>query len=147
MLIIQHTLRTDLACELTKNVCLIAGQYLSECERHAEAAEQYVRAASLAPSEYEIIFNAANTLRQAGRHLEAEKYYRTAVKIRPSVMKSVGGNYSNSSVVLISFVLQLGGDESHELGRHVARQRQTDGGGAELSGSASIEARRPDYTN
>lgn len=62
-----------------------AGQYLSECERHAEAAEQYVRAASLAPSEYEIVFNAANTLRQAGRHSEAEQYYRSAVKIRPLV--------------------------------------------------------------
>lgn len=64
---------------------LITGQFLSECERHVEAAEQYVRAAFLAPSEYEIIFNTANTLRQAGRHSEAERYYRMAVKIRPSV--------------------------------------------------------------
>ena len=62
-----------------------AGQYLSECERHTEAAEQYVRAASLAPTEYETVFNAANTLRQAGRHSEAEQYYRSAVKIRPLV--------------------------------------------------------------
>lgn len=61
------------------------GQYLSECERHSEAAEQYVRAASLAPTEYETVFNAANTLRQAGRHAEAEQYYRSAVKIRPLV--------------------------------------------------------------
>lgn len=65
--------------------CHKLGQYLSECERHAEAAEQYVRAASLAPTEYEIVFNAANTLRQAGRHSEAEQYYRSAVKIRPLV--------------------------------------------------------------
>ena len=59
---------------------------MSECDRHNEAAEQYVIAAQLAPSEYEIIFNAANTLRQAGRHAEAERYYRTAVKIRPTVI-------------------------------------------------------------
>ena len=65
--------------------CRKLGQYLSECERHAEAAEQYVRAASLAPTEYEIVFNAANTLRQAGRHSEAEQYYRSSVKIRPLV--------------------------------------------------------------
>lgn len=68
------------------NFDIYAGQYLSECERHAEAAEQYVRAASLAPSEYEIVFNAANTLRQAGRHSEAEQYYRSAVRIRPLVI-------------------------------------------------------------
>lgn len=62
-----------------------AGQFLSECERHAESAEQFVRAASLAPNEYEIVFNAANTLRQAGRHADAEQYYRAAVRIRPLV--------------------------------------------------------------
>lgn len=39
------------------------GQFLSECERHNEAADIYVRAAELASDEYEIIFNAANTLR------------------------------------------------------------------------------------
>ena len=65
-----------------------AGQYLSECERHAEAADQYIRAAQLAPSEYETVFNAANTLRQAGRNGEAERYYRAAAKIRPTVTKS-----------------------------------------------------------
>ena len=58
---------------------------MSECERHAEAADQYIRAAQLAPSEYETVFNAANTLRQAGRNIEAERYYRTAAKIRPTV--------------------------------------------------------------
>lgn len=62
-----------------------AGQFLSEVERHEDAADHYVKAAQLAPSEYEIIFNAANTLRQAGRNKQAEEYYRLAVNLRPQV--------------------------------------------------------------
>ena len=63
----------------------ISGQFLSELERHEDAADLYVKAAELAPSEYEIVFNAANTLRQAGRNSEAEDYYRKAVSLRPQV--------------------------------------------------------------
>jgi cytochrome c-type biogenesis protein CcmH/NrfG len=40
------------------------GQFLSEQERHEEAAEVYLTAVKLSPSDYEIIFNTANTLRQ-----------------------------------------------------------------------------------
>ncbi|GFT12995.1 TPR_REGION domain-containing protein, partial [Nephila pilipes] len=50
---------------------------------HVEAAEVYLRAAELAPDEYEIVFNAANALRQAGRNEDAEHYYQIAVKLRP----------------------------------------------------------------
>lgn len=67
------------------HLSLIAGQFLSEVERHEDAADHYVKAAQLAPSEYEIIFNAANTLRQAGRNKQAEEYYRLAVNLRPQV--------------------------------------------------------------
>lgn len=67
------------------HLSLNAGQFLSEVERHEDAADHYVKAAQLAPSEYEIIFNAANTLRQAGRNKQAEEYYRLAVNLRPQV--------------------------------------------------------------
>lgn len=67
------------------HLSLGAGQFLSEVERHEDAADHYVKAAQLAPSEYEIIFNAANTLRQAGRNKQAEEYYRLAVNLRPQV--------------------------------------------------------------
>jgi cytochrome c-type biogenesis protein CcmH/NrfG len=40
------------------------GQFLSEQERHEEAAEVYLTAVKLSPNDYEIIFNTANTLRQ-----------------------------------------------------------------------------------
>lgn len=66
---------------------MIAGQFLAELERHDDAADHYLKAAQLAPSEYEIVFNAANTLRQAGRNKEAEHYYRMAVQLRPQVCK------------------------------------------------------------
>ena len=78
----------------------IAGQFLSECDRHAEAADQYIRAAQLAPSEYETVFNAANTLRQAGRNTEAERYYRTAAKIRPTVTKTFADNGTNRQKII-----------------------------------------------
>lgn len=63
----------------------VTGQFLSEWHRHDEAAELFLEAAELAPDEYEIVFNAANTLRQAGRNHEAEQYYHQAVKLRPQV--------------------------------------------------------------
>ena len=56
-----------------------------------------MRAALLAPNEYEIIFNAANTLRQAGRHADAERYYRTAVRLRPTVRFPPSSSSSSSS--------------------------------------------------
>ncbi|XP_068208484.1 LOW QUALITY PROTEIN: protein O-mannosyl-transferase TMTC2-like [Palaemon carinicauda] len=89
---IQHTSFRNLACLSDSSKTVVGGptsegfhicQFLSEVERHEDAADHYVRAAQLAPSEYEIIFNAANTLRQAGRNKQAEEYYRLAVHLRP----------------------------------------------------------------
>lgn len=64
------------------------GQFLSEYARHNEAAELFLEAAGLAPEEYEIVFNTANTLREAGRHDEAEQYYQQAARLRPQVILS-----------------------------------------------------------
>lgn len=80
---------------------------MSECERHAEAADQYIRAAQLAPSEYETVFNAANTLRQAGKNSEAERYYRAAAKIRPTVTISLLV-FAPSSGFKFNYSTQLG---------------------------------------
>ena len=44
-----------------------------------------MRAATLAPEDFELVFNAANALRQAGRDLEAEDYYRKAARVSPQV--------------------------------------------------------------
>jgi hypothetical protein len=41
----------------------VAGQYLSDVGRHQEAANNYLLAARLAPSDFELIFNTASALR------------------------------------------------------------------------------------
>lgn len=79
------------------NYLTLPGQFLAELERHDDAANHYLKAAQLAPSEYEIIFNAANTLRQAGRNHEAEHYYRLAVQLRPQVYLIVSLKCFNST--------------------------------------------------
>ncbi|KAF8773539.1 Protein O-mannosyl-transferase TMTC2 like protein [Argiope bruennichi] len=58
-------------------------QFLSENERHAEAGGKF-NTPELGSRKYEIVFNAANALRKAGRNEEAEHYYKIAVKLRPS---------------------------------------------------------------
>ena len=61
------------------------GQYLGEVGRYTEAADNYVRATQFTPEDFELIFNAANALRQANRNDEAEKFYKKAAKLRPNV--------------------------------------------------------------
>ena len=68
----------------------MAGQHLADGERLAQAAAIYRRAAELAPHEYEMVFNAANILRQAAKNDEAEHYYRIAVRLRPNVRDEPG---------------------------------------------------------
>ena len=52
------------------NLCLstggVTGQFLGEIGRHVEAAEHYARASALAPADFELVFNTANAMRQAG---------------------------------------------------------------------------------
>ncbi len=64
---------------------LLAGQYLGEIGRHTEAADNYVKAARLAPEDFELVFNTANALRQANRNDDAETFYKKAAKLRPNV--------------------------------------------------------------
>jgi predicted Zn-dependent protease len=63
----------------------VAGQFLTELERHAEAAAQYVRAVELAPAQYELVLSAATALRHAGHKQRAENFYRRAAELRPQV--------------------------------------------------------------
>ena len=67
---------------------LFAGQFLGEIGRYVESADNYVRAAMLTPDDFELVFNAANALRQAGQHIEAEEFYRKAARISPKVQGS-----------------------------------------------------------
>lgn len=54
--------------------------------RTREAAESFVRAAHLAPGDFEAVFNAAATLREAKELDRAEHYYRKAVQLKPKVI-------------------------------------------------------------
>ena len=66
----------------------IPGQFLLESSRYVEAAQEYIRAAELAPDDHDVIFSAANALREAGLNQQAEEYYRKAVHLRPLVSRS-----------------------------------------------------------
>lgn len=70
-------------------IFFILGQFLSELERHSEAATQYLRAAELAPKQYDLVLSAATALRQAGQNQQAETLYRKAVALRPEVRYSL----------------------------------------------------------
>ncbi|GFG31598.1 hypothetical protein Cfor_11746, partial [Coptotermes formosanus] len=59
------------------------GQFLTELERHAEAAAQYVRAVELAPAQYDLVLSAATALRHAGHAQRAENFYRRAAELKP----------------------------------------------------------------
>ena len=61
------------------------GQFLLEASRPREAAESFVRAAHLAPADFEAVFNAATTLREVKELDRAELFYRKAVELRPQV--------------------------------------------------------------
>jgi len=63
-----------------------SGQFLLDMSRTREAAESFVRAAHLAPGDFEAVFNAAATLREAKELDRAEHYYRKAVQLRPKVI-------------------------------------------------------------
>ena len=64
---------------------LVSGQFLTELERHAEAAAQYVRAVELAPAQYDLVLSAATALRHAGHAQRAENFYRRAAELKPQV--------------------------------------------------------------
>lgn len=63
----------------------ISGQLLNEHGRHADAAEYYQQAFDLKPEDFEIAFNLANALRQAGDGESAERFYWKASELKPDV--------------------------------------------------------------
>jgi len=62
-----------------------SGQFLSQVQRYAEAANQYLEAFKLAPTEYEFAVAAATAFRQAGHNQKAEQMYKEALSLRPMV--------------------------------------------------------------
>ncbi|XP_014663753.1 PREDICTED: transmembrane and TPR repeat-containing protein 2-like [Priapulus caudatus] len=65
------------------------GQYLAEAGQVRDAADMFVLAATLAPAEFEVMFNAANTLR--GLHLEGVRSAEGAVALEVALLRdSVG---------------------------------------------------------
>ncbi|XP_061109102.1 protein O-mannosyl-transferase TMTC2 [Conger conger] len=68
----------------TKGSCYMHyGQFLLEDSRLQEAAEMAEKAARLESGEFDVVFNAAHMLRQAGLNDAAEKYYGVAASLRP----------------------------------------------------------------
>jgi protein O-mannosyl-transferase len=66
-------------------MCVRLFSQVNFCLSWSDTAQHYLRAAELAPEDYEIVFNAANALRQSGQNSEAEMFYRHAVTLRPQV--------------------------------------------------------------
>lgn len=64
------------------------GQFFVDISRLHEGAESFVRAAHLAPDDFEAVFNAATTLREIKEMDQAEHFYRLAVRLRPDVCAS-----------------------------------------------------------
>lgn len=60
------------------------GQFLLEDSRLMEAAEMAEKAADLDSTEFDVVFNAAHMLRQAGLNKAAEKHYGLAAGLRPN---------------------------------------------------------------
>ncbi|XP_067855560.1 protein O-mannosyl-transferase TMTC2-like isoform X2 [Heptranchias perlo] len=60
------------------------GQFLLEESRLVEAAQMAEKAAELDSIEFDVVFNAAHMLRQAGLNEAAEKHYRLAAGLRPN---------------------------------------------------------------
>ncbi|PSN37299.1 Transmembrane and TPR repeat-containing protein [Blattella germanica] len=67
---------------------MMYSQFLTELERHAEAAAQFVRAVELAPSQYDLVLSAATALRHAGHKQQAEHFYRRAAELKPQEARS-----------------------------------------------------------
>uniref|UniRef100_A0A4W3GGV8 dolichyl-phosphate-mannose--protein mannosyltransferase n=1 Tax=Callorhinchus milii TaxID=7868 RepID=A0A4W3GGV8_CALMI len=60
------------------------GQFLLEDSRLLEAAQMAEKAAQLESTEFDVVFNAAHMLRQAGLNEAAEKHYGLAAGLRPN---------------------------------------------------------------
>lgn len=69
-------------------MCCVAGQFLAEQQRFSEAASVFVKGVSVAPRDFDLVFGAANMLRQAHLNIEAEKYYKLAVNLKPQEVTS-----------------------------------------------------------
>jgi len=67
------------------SVYMMTGQFFVDVSRLHEGAESFVRAAHLAPDDFEAVFNAATTLREIKEMDRAEHFYRLAVRLRPNV--------------------------------------------------------------
>lgn len=64
---------------------VLSGQFLHEHKKTAEAAAMFSKAAELAPRDFDIVYTAANYLREAGNYGKAESMYNTAVQLNPDV--------------------------------------------------------------
>lgn len=63
----------------------LVAHFLSETGRHDDALTQWQRALSLSPSDFDVVFNVASTLRQLKRTEQAEEFYKKAADLSPQV--------------------------------------------------------------
>ena len=65
--------------------CYFLAQFLGDQGRLAESAEMYLRYVAESPDNFELVFNAANILRQIQKNEEAEKLFIKASHLKPDV--------------------------------------------------------------
>ncbi|CAC5409907.1 TMTC [Mytilus coruscus] len=67
-----------------KRLLIPKTHFLSETGRLNEAAQLYEQAIIKSPQDFELVFNAANTLRQVGNNERSEQLYKRATTIKPN---------------------------------------------------------------
>lgn len=79
------------------NACSIfAAIFLTELSRHTDALTQWLKAESIAPKDFDTVFNTASAYRQMGKNDAAEKYYLKSTKLQPTV-RTERDSYSNKN--------------------------------------------------
>ena len=64
---------------------LSAAQFLADTGRLTESADMYLKYVAENPDHFELVFNAANVLRQIQKNKEAEGLFMKATQLKPEV--------------------------------------------------------------
>ena len=66
-------------------ISLSAAQFLADTGRLMESADMYLKYVAENPDHFELVFNAANVLRQIQKNKEAEALFMKATQLKPEV--------------------------------------------------------------
>ena len=82
-------------------ISLYAAQFLADTGRLTESADMYLKYVAENPDHFELVFNAANVLRQIQKNKEAEALFMKATQLKPEV----GIPYSGEKNSTLPFVI------------------------------------------